>query len=470
MPERHMTAHIGGGTNQIVPYATHSTQNILNYYYNFASDQPQPPRPSTVVVLGAGVDATLGLPTSASFIPRLAEFLQTERGAMVDAALRKMLKGIRFHFETFVEQAIERFAHDFDREIDTICSLIDTELHANATLSEEDRKMGRLIYALFSKIGGLRRMATLDEETIALIEEVLGMEVADDQSVDFRKTVYTESFKTVLVTLLKRSIDHSDNAILRHVYRNILDIETLMLQHFVGFYAGRDASVKTYLYISWMMWALLVDEEQRVRARVGEDEALLNIYNMVRAMPDTQVVSFNYTTFAREASPTALCFHGGVDYYVDVENKGEVSPGDIATISLQHFFQDRLPREMSFAADHKALPVPSFLPPLKLPTCFSHRQLTTWFQTGCAVAAAKKIIVLGCSFAMPDHFFADMLRHNRTARVYIYDRDIEGIAPRVCRLFQLAPERYTSGEQRGHQTRQYGRVTLVRANLEELRL
>lgn len=35
---------------------------------------------STVVILGAGVDATLGIPTSNALIPKINEFLATEEG------------------------------------------------------------------------------------------------------------------------------------------------------------------------------------------------------------------------------------------------------------------------------------------------------------------------------------------------------------------------------------------------------
>ena len=54
---------------------------------------------STVVILGAGVDATLGIPTSNALIPKINEFLATEEGMAIDEVLRSTIKGVRFHFD-----------------------------------------------------------------------------------------------------------------------------------------------------------------------------------------------------------------------------------------------------------------------------------------------------------------------------------------------------------------------------------
>lgn len=52
---------------------------------------------------------------------------------------------------------------------------------------------------------------------------------------------------------------------------------------------------------------------------------------------DCQVITFNYTSYASQASPTALYFHGSLKEYVDVENKNDFLHDDLTTIDLEDF-------------------------------------------------------------------------------------------------------------------------------------
>ena len=189
---------------------------------------------STVVILGAGVDATLGIPTSNALIPKINEFLATEEGKAIDEALRSTIKGVRFHFDKFVSDAIERLAKGLDRQIDDICVNVSNELAHNQQLDVPQRKMGELIVKLFRKIQQIKLGATIDDEIENLIQEVFGTQINDDSIIDFSKLSYTETFKSVIICILNRSINESENPVLRHVYKNILDIEQLLVQYFYG--------------------------------------------------------------------------------------------------------------------------------------------------------------------------------------------------------------------------------------------
>lgn len=64
---------INNGANQIAPNAM--TQNQYFYGEEFARKiLGSKDKPLSLVVLGAGVDATIGLPTSADLIPRIVDF------------------------------------------------------------------------------------------------------------------------------------------------------------------------------------------------------------------------------------------------------------------------------------------------------------------------------------------------------------------------------------------------------------
>ena len=92
----------------------------------------------TVIVLGAGVDATegIGMPLTNELIPKISEFIQTEEGASIERKLRSMIPSLRFHFDKFIKNTIDRIAQDFGREVVSIRDNIQEELRNNERLSE----------------------------------------------------------------------------------------------------------------------------------------------------------------------------------------------------------------------------------------------------------------------------------------------------------------------------------------------
>ena len=470
------TIDVQNGTNQIAPNATIQQQNFFGY--DFAEMLLKTKNhPLTLVVLGAGVDATLGLPTSSSLVPRIVEYLETDGGKAVDAALRKAIGNVRFHFDKFVNNAIDRLAKDLDKELLTICRNITEELEHNASLSGDQRKLGDLIVRLFNKIIDIKKGAAIDAETEMLIEEVLGTTVKDDTIIDFSHINYTETFKSIIVDILQKSMYEAENPILRHVYKNILDIEQLLSNYFYGFYTGQISYVRDYLYISWILWAYLVTEEQQRTPQVDAVDDKPNLYAQLREFGSgqedatCQLLTFNYTSYASQSSATALYFHGSLTEYVDVENKNDFKLENLQEIDIEGFFKNQLAGEISFDPDRKSLPIPSFMPPLKLQTIISKKYIDTWYQASQMLLRANRIIIMGYSFSSPDNFFCDYLRENREAQVVIIDKNIEAVSRNVCRILQLAPNRYSRQVVNGIEQRRYdNRVTIVGADLMEIDL
>ncbi len=167
--------------------------------------------PLTLVVLGAGVDATMGLPTSADLIPRIVDYLATDEGIKLDAILRKVIGRVHFHFDKFVSTAVDRLAKDLDKEIVSICHNINDELDNNKSLDETQRKLGMLIVRLFKKVLDFKKGAEIDTETMNLIEEVFDTVVKDDSIIDLSHLNYTDTFKNIIVEILQKSIHESNN-------------------------------------------------------------------------------------------------------------------------------------------------------------------------------------------------------------------------------------------------------------------
>ena len=231
-----------GGHSQVNPAATQAYQYN---YYGQAAPAVEPAAAPTVVVLGAGVDVAAGLPAPGSLIPRITDWLETNTGKAVDTALRKLLKGLRFRFDKFVDNTITRLSQDLDRERDAICSRVRQELEQNDRLDDGQRRMGQLIVRIFQKITDVKDGATIDEETETLIREVTGIELTEETIIDFARINYTKTFEAIIRHILQTSLHDTDHPILRHVYTHLLDIGQLLALRGTGHHcscSGRNAS------------------------------------------------------------------------------------------------------------------------------------------------------------------------------------------------------------------------------------
>lgn len=457
---------INGGHSQVNPAAT---QAVQNNYYGTPVPLHEEATARMVVVLGAGVDTAAGFPNPCSLVPKITEWLETDEGKAVDAALRKLLKGLRFSYAKFVDNAIERLAHDLDRERETICSRVTRELEQNDHLDEGQRKMGQLIVRLFHKITEVKDGAAIDEETEELIREVTGIDPTEETIIDFSRVNYTKTFEDIVKYILQTSLHDTENPILRHVYTNLLDIGQLLAQHFYGFFTNKPSEIKTYLYIAWTLWAYIVHEEQAVAA--GSQSDSVPVYGQLSGRVQVQVVTFNHTTLAAAASPSSIYFNGDLTHYVDVENKNDLQVDDLLSLDLPAFFADRLAGELSLEGDRLAVPIPSFMPPLKLKPVITGRYVTTWYRTAEAIHRASRILILGHTLHGGDAFFNDMLRANRHAEIIVVGRDLAAACSDVCLTLQLSPTRYTQITVQGHPARKYdNRVTVIAADLHALDL
>ena len=154
-----------------------------------------------------------------------------------------------------------------------------------------------------------------------------------------------------------------------------------------------------------------------------------------------------------------------------VENKNDFLHDDLTTIDLEDFFKNQLAAEISFDPDHKSIPIPSFLPPLKLRPVISKHYIDTWYHASQMVLRASKIIILGYSFSSADNYFCDMLRENHDAQIIIIDKNMETASRNVCRCLQLDANRYTRQIKDGHEIRKYNnRVTILGADLSDVNL
>ncbi len=402
----------------------------------------------TTIVLGAGVDANIGMPLTGELIPQIAEYAKTDEGQALDAQLREVLPRLMFRFEDFVRKTIDRFADEFNREMKIIKDNISKELINNESLTENEKKMGELIKILMEKLLAMREGTAIDENMQNLIREVLGDEVSviDDSLIDYSKIEFTDTFKSVLRTILQKSLNNSNHPILRHVYRNILDIEQLLLKYFIGFYTGQESYMKSYIYITWMLWGYLVSKEKKLSEDRGVKFSNLPLYSQLRSQSQWKVISFNYTTFARQfAEDSAIYFHGCLTDYVDIETKinTSISEQEYDQINVLNFFVDNIKPNINFTSNARHYTIPSFLPPLKLKPVIGKKFITEWYSASKALDDSDKIIIIGYSFNASDEHFNGLIRDCQHKNIYVIDKDINTVLLRLADVLGIEPTRKT---------------------------
>lgn len=457
------TIDINNGENQVMAHV-----DVVNNYFGQTPGVPEPKSATVVAITGPAVGAAAGMPTAANLIPLITDWLQTGEGQAVDKALRKRLPRLSFRYEKFVDNAVGRLAQQMDHERDTICATIERELATNGNLTEAQRDMGHLVIRLMRMVTDMKHGATLDEETCRLIERVIGTEPTDDTIADFSTIVYTETFRQVMTSVLRQSLREGDNPILRHVYKNLLDINQEMARHFYGFFTGNRGQQKNYLYIAWTMWGFLARREQQ-RAEANAQACHPTLYDQLRGKRETRVINMNYTSLAQEASEGAIYFNGSLADYVDMENNNDLRVENPRELDLVDFFENTLAPSIRLEGESVSLPVPSFMPPMKLKPVISRKYIATWYKAAQAIAEARHVLLLGCQVDPRDTFFCDMLRANPTVKITMVDSDMESSARDLCRALQPNPNRYTPMRIQGLEARIYGnRVTIISARLEEI--
>ena len=461
MTESKLQISIANGSQQVMGEVGTSIQN--NYI-----NQPVEPDPSDrlVVVLGAGMDAALGMDTMQSVLPNIARYLETERGDEEDKMLRNTIKNVRFKFDTFVEKQMNKLVRELDDDTESVCRKVQNEIDNNPSLNETDRKLGRIIVSIFKKIADIKMQATIDTETQQLIEEVLETTVTEETLIDFSTVTYTPTYHEVISHILRQSIEQNQSAVLRHVYHNMFDLERLLADYFFGFFTHQSSPIRTYLYIAWTMWAYFVREEQRVTPAFSASP----LWRELSEKP-CRLISLNYTTFAQQTKADAIYFNGCLSNHLDVENKNVLDFGaPISEFSPFDFFKHTLPQELSFEPGEERLPMPDFIPHLKIKPVISNRYVEVWHRAGAAMRRANDIVLLGCSLSSADDFFSEMLCANPQARITFVNNDIDALVPNVCQLFQLNPRRRSVLLRNGRKCYIYNnRIHLVEADLGSMK-
>lgn len=430
----------------------------------------------TLLILGAGVDKTKGIdfPTMDSLLTAVANYSLNE-GKEVDTMLRAMLPNLRFSFSSMITHAMDKIV---TRDIGEQKALIDKldRITKQEGLDEKMSLHAKLLAKLFNKLVTISEEAELDTDIEDLIKKVFEDKadeyLGSDAVIDINKISLSETFKIVLKETLKLSMQGKDHVVARVLGGEMLSIESLLIEKFIGFYTGKQSDIKNYLYISWMLWSFLVAEEKRVR----KNNQKLPFYSSIPSA--WKSITLNYTSFIADSigKENVIYFHGGLPQYVDMSTRQYMSIEDYENKDILNFF-DKYVIPNTYVSDNQAerqkCVIPAFVPPLKIKPVLSCRYIETWYTAAKWMKDAEKIVCIGYSFSTADDHFNDIIRNN------IAGKEVFIVGPYVDSadsfqhfedIFSCPINSWTKGELQGKPLWTHQNIHLVKACADEIDL
>lgn len=429
-----------------------------------------------LLILGAGVDRTEGLnfPLATNLLAEISRYLARE-GKPVDQALRKMLPGLKFSFNSMIARAVDKIA---TRETHEQKAMVQRVRDAIANLPEQEeniRKHGELIIRFFEKLATIAEESYLDLETEELIRAVFpkdAEELIDSESIlDIHKLSLSDTFKTVLKKTLKIGLTGEKNVVANALGADMLNIETLLVEKFLGFYNEKPSDIKNYLYISWALWAFLVEKQKAVISEHRNKE--LPFYSQIPS--DLRALTLNYTAFLQEhlGSQNVIHFHGGLAEYVRMDTRNLLPIEDVLSCDPADFIQRIVMPNVKVTDEDLSKQkhvIPALVPPLRLKPILSHKYIDLWSAASNWIETAEHIVVIGYSFNNADEHFNDILRSNsnRKIDVAVPEADSASFLKRMEKVFNVPTNQFDTVEVQGRSALKARNLRLIPAKATEI--
>lgn len=423
-----------------------------------------------VLVIGAGVDKTAGInmPLANQLVPEIARFSENE-GKEIDKLIKSLLPNLRFSFNRFIKEAIDSLTKVDENYVKNLKERLKNEIAK--VDDEKNKKLGTLLIKLFDKLIQIQEGGKLDDETFDLIKEVFGektqKEMEDESIIEFDKISFSDSFKTVMKKVLKQSLslDNQENPIYNIVSSKLLDIETLLVETFLGFYNEKLSDIKKYLYISWMLWAYLKTKENEV---LSNSKGSIPFYSSIPK--EWKVISFNYTSFLTKVldKENHIYFHGALNQYLRMDLRDLIPIEESSVENIKYFLEKVIQPNINL--EEQKYVIPGIIPPLRLKPVLSNRFIETWYNASEWIRRSKNIIVIGYSFNYADEHFNDIIRNNREKNIYIINPSADKLKYELSKIIGFREGDYTEMEIQGKTSYKCGKIRLLKAKADEIKL
>ena len=431
-----------------------------------------------LLILGAGVDRTTGIdfPLANTLLTDVTRYLDGP-GKEVETALRNMLPGLRFSFNSMIARAVDKIATREPHEQRAMVQRVQDAIAHLGADQEAIRKHGELIIRLFNKLASIAQESQLDADTEALIREVFPKDadelIDSDSILDIHKLSLSDTFKTVLKRTLKLGLSSERHEVAAALGADMLNIETLLIEKFLGFYNDKPADIKNYLYIAWALWAYLVAKQKEVL----ESHAARPLPFYGNVPDDLRAITLNYTAFLEQSLGAAktIYFHGGLGDYVRMDTRDLLPVDDILNCDPAKFIRDVVTPNVDVSADdlrHQRHVIPALVPPLRLKPILSHRYIELWSQASDWVKQAEHVIVVGYSFNNADEHFNDILRCHPDRRIDIVvpEATSKQFVARMEKVFGTAANQFSTIKVNGFDALKAKKVRLIAARAADVNI
>lgn len=411
-----------------------------------------------------------------TLLPEVAQYLLGE-GKPVDEALRQALPGLRFTFGRMIGGAID---HLTTREVSELKSVIQRVQQVTDEITDDSdiaKKQGLLIVRLFDKLVTIASENQLDDETLNLIKEVFGKEAEEmmdhDSIVDLHKLSLSDTFKTVLKRTLHQSLSGKSNAVAEALGMDMLNIEQLLIEKFLGFYNNKSSEIRNYIYIAWCLWAFLVHRQKQVLT--AHDGKPLPFYSGIPK--GTNGITLNYTSFLEQhlGKEHTVYFHGGLSEYVRMDTRDLVDIEDILSCEPAEFIASDIAPNLDVSdeeCENQKHVIPALVPPLRLKPILSHKYIELWHKASEWMRNAQKIVVVGYSFNNADEHFNDIIRVNKDKRYYVVGPQVHSVAflKRVEKVFGVPTGNLTACHVQNKPCKKAANIYLIACMADEINL
>lgn len=431
-----------------------------------------------LLIIGAGVDRTDGIafPLANTLLADISRYLDGP-GKEVDTALREILPGLRFNFNSMIARAVDKIA---TRDSSEQRAMVERVKEAIANLpsdKEKIKKHGELIIRLFNKLATIAQESTLDRETEDLIREVFPTDADElidcDSILDIHKLSLSDTFKTVLKRTLKIGLTGGRHEVASALGADMLNIETLLVEKFLGFYNEKPADIKNYIYISWALWSFLVAKQKEVLTDHGGRN--LPFY---KDLPnDIRAITLNYTAFLQNqlGFEKVLYFHGGLANYVRMDTRDLIKIENILDCNPVEFIRNIVTPNTDVRNEdihHQKHVIPALVPPLRLKPVLSHQYIDLWSQASQWIESTTHIVTIGYSFNNADEHFNDILRCRSSKRfdIVVPEATEKQFISRMEKIFGIPENQYIWTTVDGVKALQARNIKLIPAKANEINI
>lgn len=422
-----------------------------------------------LLITGAGVDRSKGIefPLANTLLGEIAGFLNTEEGKKIDLILREFLPNMRFSFNHMIKSAVDAIA---TRDVVEQKKMI--KRVKDAIKKEEDNsimyKHGQLIIKLFNQLAVIADNNTLDEETENLIKEVFPNQadflIDSDSILDIHKLSLSDTFKNVLKLTLRKALEGKAHSVAEALGADMLNIEVLLIEKFLGFYSEKVADIKNYIYISWVLWAYLVYKQKEVMDKYTNDD--MPFYS--KLPKDLKAITLNYTSFLENqlGKDNVIYFHGSLAEYVRMDTRNLLPIENIKKIDIVDFIETIIKPNTDVTSSEPKHTIPSLVPPLRLKPILSHKYIELWAKASEWIKEAEHIIVIGYSFNTADEHFNDILRNfhsNKEIDIIVPEATTDYFKSRMEKILGIPSNQFDTISVQGKTALQKGTIRLIGA-------